>query len=498
MRGVGEMLFKRKEISSLTKQVKRYAEGNIYDNLNEEEYSADYRELVKHIMSLVESLRGFTGKTQAASSKVSSAVKQVNSVIINSTTLAEDVKVASDYTKNLTNDIVYASEQVSNQIEEVKQASETISALAENIYEDSISTKSIALKGEKSVEDVNRAMTNIQNSSIEIGDRIKVLTENTREIDGLLVNIQDISSKTNLLALNAAIEAARAGEYGRGFAVVATEIQKLAEASATATNLANQLLIRIDKGVREADRAMQMGTESVQLGINAAYSAEESLREIMKSTSQVESKLARASEARKIQIETNESISNFIGDMAKMCKTADFQVSKVVDYIEKQGNNLIETERMGVLLGKVADDLVQTTNSITLVNLSKEEKHDLDNRIGVLRRVLEETASSENIISMEKSKHEVTLIKLLDDNIEFEAAWTNSQSGEFIVSLPPAGIANGSSRVWFNEAINNSFYISPIYISAISYKPCLTISLPIKGVNSNVIGVLGVDLKINK
>lgn len=491
-------IFKGKSLKLLTTQVEKYAQGNIYQDLNVEEYPGELKDLVKYIMALVETLRSFTGETQVASSKVFSAVKQVNSVIVDSTSLAEDVRKISNNTKNLTNDIVYAADQAMSKVEDVNQASGTISELAENIYEDSIMTKTIAQDGGRSVEEVNNAMLGIQNSSKEIGNRIKVLTENTREIDNLLANIQDISTKTNLLALNATIEAARAGDSGRGFAVVASEIQKLAEASATATSLANQLLVKIDHGVADADKAMISGTESVQLGIKAASSAEKSLMEIIDSTSKVESKLARASEARKIQAETNDSIAKSIGEMSKMCKEADAQVNMVVDYLGKQEKNLFETEKMGIFLGKVADNLVTTTNSITLVDLSEKERIALDVKISTLRKTFEALASSEEIISMETSKHEKVFMKLLETKLEVEAIWSNSKNGEFIISIPEAGIANASSRDWFNKAISNTFYKSDIYISAISYKPCLTISLPIKDYNNEIIGVLGVDLKISK
>lgn len=66
----------------------------------------------------------------------------------------------------------------------------------------------------------------------------------TREIDGLVAGIEDVSFRTNLLALNAAVEAARAGDKGAGFAVVAAEVRELAQASSKTSKTIRTLVTR--------------------------------------------------------------------------------------------------------------------------------------------------------------------------------------------------------------------------------------------------------------
>lgn len=91
----------------------------------------------------------------------------------------------------------------------------------------------------KNVVDLNK--DNMQRcrdtvSSIEVlTARLTDLGQITREIEGFVKVITDVSRKTKLLALNAAIEAARSGEYGRGFSVVANEVKALANEAENAT-----------------------------------------------------------------------------------------------------------------------------------------------------------------------------------------------------------------------------------------------------------------------
>jgi len=87
--------------------------------------------------------------------------------------------------------------------------------------------------------------------------KIRLLSENTKEIQNVLTMILGIASQTNLLALNAAIEAARAGEAGRGFAVVAEEVRKLSQSTEVSLNTSNEAIQKLLGNVQEINDVLK-------------------------------------------------------------------------------------------------------------------------------------------------------------------------------------------------------------------------------------------------
>jgi methyl-accepting chemotaxis protein len=99
-------------------------------------------------------------------------------------------------------------------------------------------------------ESTNKIIHQLGESSMDIGNVIKV--------------ISTIAQQTNLLALNATIEAARAGEAGKGFAVVANEVKELAKQTATATSEITKKIEAIQNDSKGAVDAISEITSAIE------------------------------------------------------------------------------------------------------------------------------------------------------------------------------------------------------------------------------------------
>jgi methyl-accepting chemotaxis protein len=123
----------------------------------------------------------------------------------------------------------------STSVEEVSSSMEEMLANIRQNTDNANMAKEIALKANKSMQQVTEASTNSITAINEILQKISI--------------INDIAFQTNILALNAAVEAARAGDAGKGFAVVAErskeaadEINNISRSSVSITSEAAKLV----------------------------------------------------------------------------------------------------------------------------------------------------------------------------------------------------------------------------------------------------------------
>ena len=257
-------------------------------------------------------------------SALAKMVESLNNIMhqINDTTeqVADRAGQISGASQSLSNGAIStasALEEISSSMIEVGSQTKANVENAELSNTLAAATKEAAEKGNLEMEQMVSAMADIQASSRQIGNIIKV--------------IDDIAFQTNLLALNAAVEAARAGRHGKGFAVVADEVRNLAGRSA--------------KAAKETAEMIENSVRKVDIGTEIAGKTNLSLKEIYNSAVKMAGLIGEIAESSKDQAQFISQIGKGVGQIdgiTQQNSASAQQMASATIVMSSQANELKE------------------------------------------------------------------------------------------------------------------------------------------------------------
>lgn len=164
--------------------------------------------------------------------------------------ISNSLSAGAEETSAQANTASAASEEVNAGVQTVATNMEEMVAAIREITKTTNESSSISNEAMKMAQNTNQIISQLGDSSMDIGNVIKV--------------ISSIAQQTNLLALNATIEAARAGEAGKGFAVVANEVKELAKQTAKATEDITRKIETIQSDSKNAVNAISEISKAIE------------------------------------------------------------------------------------------------------------------------------------------------------------------------------------------------------------------------------------------
>ncbi len=182
----------------------------------------------------------------------------------------KDLPITLKQLQNSSSLVRGGSEQLANNAQAMSQGANSQSSAIQML---TISVDEVSTRIKQTAEDarnVKKANTatqeSLQLSNEQMQDMMRAMeqiNEKSHEISNIIKAIDDIAFQTNILSLNAAVEAARAGVSGKGFAVVADEVRSLASRSAKSASDTATLIEETLSAVEQGNKVAQATSASI-------------------------------------------------------------------------------------------------------------------------------------------------------------------------------------------------------------------------------------------
>jgi len=272
-----------------------------------------------------------TFDNNVSSDSVYGSIRTMNDGLLNivsgikdtTTQLTESAEKTSVIAEQTSKSIQTQVNETTNVANAIKEMGTAVKDVAENVVvaaSESDKANELAIGGRETMKQTVGQMDELNSDVEQAAHVVEELENNTNEINSIVEVIRGIAEQTNLLALNAAIEAARAGEQGRGFAVVADEVRTLAERTQNSTQEINQMIDKLQSGVRNAVKVMEQSKAKAGIASKQALKTDDILNTILEAINSINDMNTQISSAAEQQSAVMEEISGNVINVQNMAE----------------------------------------------------------------------------------------------------------------------------------------------------------------------------------
>lgn len=492
--GVIQMIIRneKREIAAVLKQI---SEGDLTKSYDEK--SIGQSSLKRNLNHVILKIRGLISRIITLTDKTINFTEELLKD-------ADEIKSSSKENSSMINDISKDMEKQMSFLEQVKNHSAQVSNTAVSIEEKADTIKKMETENLKtlgsSYDNLEILISKIEqtaSSYMDTTEQVKRLEEKGYLIQNITDQVSRISRSTHLLALNASIEAARAGEYGKGFSVIAQSISKLATDSTQQAKQIEDIIKEIRNDISNIALRTESEVEEIKKYIDISKITQSNLNDLKLQTDDSYQAFVEIGENIVGQVGNIEKINEDVKQVFFTFERLFSSTAEIAAASEEQHKITVKTVARINLLQQMNKDIKQYTDSfIQNYKVSKKTQQSITNGIATLKEI----AKLPELATMKYAKATHVLLEQLKKYPYFELFGLVQKDGlRKAVTLDYTEqqvYVSFAHRPYFKQSIAGKDYISEPYISTDTNNYCIAISVPVKAVNGDILGIIIADLKV--
>jgi methyl-accepting chemotaxis protein len=211
-------------------------------------------------------------------------IKELSSLVVRVKIVAQEVeKLTGTTLEHMTQLVEVGDHQIvrikgaNAEVEHMGNLTYQVTQRATALYNIAIETKQIAEMTRGAVEQTVDGMKPIYENVQSTAGKVKLLGDNSREINEIVEVMTNVAYQTHRLALDAAVQAAMAGDNGKGFAAVATDIRRLSEQTKNQVGMIARVVRSVNENIENVAASMQDTEHKTAEGTRVARQASRAL-----------------------------------------------------------------------------------------------------------------------------------------------------------------------------------------------------------------------------